>query len=357
MTQDPGIDALNRWAVAQPYLAWAVKIGFVWAVLQLLGLLWAPIGWLGHVVMAAFVLILVFTRWEIISDFISERLGPLVSEAWARVLGYRSRFQKVAHEDRRREMKAEAQTALSAALLDTVDGDMQVATQRAAFNTEIARLLEIPRRTRAEEHLLVHLQRSVRTLDLTMGNVGALGGEKMVNFAGVQQRTIPREPVFRWRTITLGGPLHWYAIGALILSNAGLGVWGGFQHLRAERLESAANEARLEADEARAVAERNFDAAQQAAQQARQSAETIAAERRRARVEAQRARRRADVGQQIESGSAPDWGGILGVMQSSGGATAAAPSPAPDSSGVPSSASGAGDSAAPHADGTAAAGR
>lgn len=261
--------------------------------------------------------------------------------AAARMRGYRFSGQQAIHRAQRDETAAAINNRVAQASAElTPERLIMLDQSRHSMEERLAVLVEKPRLTLEEKRERTMIERHLYGVPSTVSTAQPV-----------------REPLFRWRAISLGGPLHWYAIGALILSNAGLGVWGGFQHLRAERLESAANEARQEADEARAIAERNFDAAQEAAQQARISAEGIAAERRRARIEAQRARRRADVGQQIESGSAPDWGGILGLMQPPRDTTAAPPSPGADPSGVPSAASGGGGDGAADTDGAEAAGR
>lgn len=131
-----GLRALFHWAVfpfplALIPLAWLSRIPFVGMVAGLAGLV-VLIVWAMRARAA----------W-------GDKLGPLIAGAWdavfrAALSGYQNVSRGTQSESRRAdEYRVEGDTAVRAALMDTVEADIQVAGQVAAWRTQIDRLSEL----------------------------------------------------------------------------------------------------------------------------------------------------------------------------------------------------------------------
>lgn len=230
------------------------------------------------------------------------------------------------------EYRIEGQTALHAVDMDTPEGDIQVATQRDAWTTQIARLEGIENRSRDQEMVLRQLRRNVRQLDDAEAArhptpQNSIAGRRLAEFGTVGRPRgflgpLAANPVLA----LLSSPAAWVALAFAL--PAGWGVWN---HVRAGILERSleAKEAELEATRrqaAEAATQRDMlaEAVTAADAQTRQSAETIEAERRRrqrAEAEARRIQREME---QARAGNSVDYGfgGVRNDQPSSGAAGA-----------------------------------
>lgn len=184
---------------------------------------------------------------------------------------------------RTREMLVEADTAVMAARLDTVDGDVQLSLQRPAFNDEIERLLKTPKRSPEEERRLFWLQRKVREIDDIVAMRGVspatFGTRRLADFGAVGRRRFFAAPA----ALALGGVRPWMIwTGAVVLLLGALGIQTGrIDSLKADLREARADIAQAERNLASARTERDMlsERAQRADQQARDTAQNYEAER------------------------------------------------------------------------------
>lgn len=235
-------------------------------------------------------------------------------KAWWRETLYRVRvrlFGRLAVE-----AATEGKTAIHAVDMDSPEGDIQAAAQRAAWTTQIARLEAIDARNRDQEYLLRQLRRNVRDLDAREAQAhatpGGLGNQRLAAFGAVGQRRGFLGPIAAANPLLalVTNPVAWMAAAFVLLAG-----WGGWNHARAERMEHQRDNARAELDATErdllaATAERDLlrDAAAQADAQSQQAAQTIEAERAR-RLRAEReARRIRDAMDQARAGGSVDYG-------------------------------------------------
>lgn len=208
-----------------------------------------------------------------------ERLGRGFSRLYAEARGANGRLAD--------EARIEGATALRAVDQDTPEGDIQAATQRDAWTTQIARLEAIANRNHDQELLLRQLRRNVRNLDAaeairhptpqTLGNVrmGLLGP------VGAATGGLSFGPLWLWVS---GG----FVALAAVLGLQSVRLENAKQDLRDERAEHAATQRAL--TDARQIANRLVEEVRAADAQSQQSAQTI--ERDRARLNAARRRER-----------------------------------------------------------------
>ncbi len=212
------------------------------------------------------------------------------------------------------EAATEGRTAIHAVDMDSPEGDIQAASQRAAWTTQISRLEAIDARNRDQEYLLRQLRRNVRDLDAREARAHAtpagLGGQRLATFGAVgQQQSFLSRMMY-----SLAPIVPYLLIGGLFMSVTGweTSIWNG---CRADRLEAQRDIARAEHDATErdllaATAERDLlrDAAAAADAQSQQAAQTIEAERAR-RLRAEReARRIRDAMDQARAGGSVDYG-------------------------------------------------
>lgn len=241
--------------------------------------------------------------------------GKTVEWCWERpqaAFARQTLLQWRSQKRRTREMLAEADTAVMAARLDTVDGDAQVAIQRPAFNDEIERLLKTPKRTPEEERRLFWLQRKVREIDELVATRGVspatFGVRRLAAFGAVGRRRFFAAPA----VLALGGVRPWMIwTGAVVLLLGALGIQTGrVDSLKADLREARADIAQAERNLAGARTERDLlsERMQAADQQARTTAENLEAERTR-RLRTDRELRRAQHAIDAASTDAPnDYG-------------------------------------------------
>lgn len=233
----------------------------------------------------------------------------LVTAGRARLAGV-TIMQWQAMERRADETRIVGDTVARALAMDTVEADVQLANQRAAFNDRIEQLMLVPKRTRPQELEFVQLNRFVRDIDARMGG-GTLLERRLSEFGDVGQK---KGLLATFASGMVDRTMMFIAAGAGVLALAGFG-YGQVQAARAERLETERDEAARIADENAAAArdwraqyEQAHNDAIEAQQQAAATAETIERERRR-RTQAERERRRIrDAVEQAVIGGPIDYG-------------------------------------------------
>ena len=231
--------------------------------------------------------------------------------AWDGVVARWRRDRRAANDAR-----IEGGTALFAIAQDTPEGDIQAATQRAAWAAQIKLLEQDEHRDRAKGLLLAQLRRNLREVDEAearrhptpenmagrrLADFGAVGGAS--GFLGSLATGGP------WLAI-LGSPLTWIAMGV-----AAFGVQTARLEHAKHDLADAQRVARQNAVAARTWEERAHayeHATADAAAAARITTQTLEAERARARAAAAREQRRQrDIAQVTHGGPAPDWDSSL----------------------------------------------
>lgn len=215
------------------------------------------------------------------------------------------------------EYRIEGATAVRAASLGTVEGDIQAADQKAAYLTQIARLQDLnasatltPAQRRDNERIIVQLRRNVTAIDAVYAAPVATPesiGDQPMKFFGPVAMVSP----FGWLKWA-----PWALAGALGLSTGWFAVAerDARADLReAERQRAIEHAQRVAAEDVLA----QYRAALEDAQDAnRQSAEALEAERARVRAARERERRRQREMEQINNGGPPpDW---FSVMQQPG---------------------------------------
>lgn len=242
--------------------------------------------------------------------------GKAVEWCWERpqaAFARQTLLQWRSQKRRTREMLAEADTAVMAARLDTVDGDAQVSIQRPAFNDEIERLLKTPKRTPEEERRLFWLQRKVREIDELVATRGVspatFGARRLAEFGAVGRRRFFAAPA----VLALGGVRPWMIWTGLV---SVLALLLGFQSVRVGSLKVDLREAHEQTQAAEEAAqswrERSEEYAQavtDARQVAQQTADALDAERRaRQRAAAADRRRQREIQDVLtNSPDAPSW--------------------------------------------------
>jgi hypothetical protein len=287
---------LKQWAGAHPLIFRTIVIALgCWVVSRWIWWL----GWAGLMIWAG---LLIVKHWR----------DPWVVPLWrwvvAKIQGarpYKHKYERAMQEDLTRSYGIEARTAFDAVALDTPEGDIQVASQRSAFNEEIARLLLVPKRSIAEEQRLLQIQRDVRRLDdalaLRHASPQTLGHQRMARFGDVAQTAGGFLSMFNGPMLWIGGALLAWGVGAT-----------GVAWERGVRLDHVKDELHQQADAARAWRDRSRQqqtALNAAHEQSQASARTIEEERARSRAYAQRQERiRNEIRQVDAGGAAPTFG-------------------------------------------------
>lgn len=203
----------------------------------------------------------------------------------------------------------EGRTALYAIDKDTIEGDIQAATQRSAWAAQIKLLEQLSYRDRAKELLLAQLRRNVREID--DANSRRHPTPENIGF----QRMAALGPVGGGVGILglLGGVRPWMLwSGAL----ASVFAWSGIQTARLNHAKADLNEARdavetleQQRDDWKERATQYAQAVTDAREIATQNAQQLEAERRRqARAaETERRRQRELQGVLTNSGEPPAW--------------------------------------------------
>jgi hypothetical protein len=243
--------------------------------------------------------------WALTVEWCWER--PRAALAGQSLMAWRSQRRQT------REWMAEAHTAVQAAELDTVEGDIQVSQQRPAFNAEIERLLLVPKRTMEEERRLLWLQRTVRRIDELVATRGAspetLGPQRLAAFGPVGVRGLMggASPIAG----LLMSPAIWVAIAFTIPAAWGSVTSWRLNHAKADLRETRENlqQAIEERDGWRERADQYAQAVADAREAARQSAAALDDERRRSARFAAADRRRQREIQNVLVGSPepPAW--------------------------------------------------
>lgn len=251
--------------------------------------------------------------------------------AWWRGLIYAARvrlFGRLAVE-----AATEGGTALHAVALDSPEGDIQAATQRQAWTTQIGRLEAIDVRSRDQEFLLRQLRRNVRELDAAEAAHHAtpqgLGSRRLWEFKPVGQQTRPSRflgavaGIQLWHALAIG----WAVTFGLL----------GVQTALKERIENQRDDARADLamverrlEDARQIQTRLVEEVRAADLLSQQTAANLEAERARSRAAAAAERRRQRALREVDTGGGPpDWERSLrdddAVAGQTGGSSGGAP--------------------------------
>jgi hypothetical protein len=208
------------------------------------------------------------------------------------------------------ESAIEGRTAIAAIEADSVEGDIQVAHQRDAWTTQIARLEGIYNRNRAQELLLAQLRRNVRRVDDMMGRrimrPDTVGPRRMAAFAPTGGGLLSGAAAF------LSSRLWIVSVGAILTLTALLGVQNARLNHAKRDLREARNDlatVQQQRDDWKQRTQAYAQAVGDAREESRIAAEALEAERRRqaraARAERERQREIQNV--IAGSGDPPAW--------------------------------------------------
>ena len=169
MTDDPGITQLNKWGDDHPLLFGTIRALSLWAILQGVALLIPPVGFLANCVLAIWAMVLLYVN--------RDRCLPVIERAWDAIIAFAVKgYQSVSRESPEplavADARIEGTTAVRAALMDTIEGDIQVSGQIAAWRTQIDRLTDLnsspsltEQQRRTNELLIRQLRRNIADVE------------------------------------------------------------------------------------------------------------------------------------------------------------------------------------------------
>jgi hypothetical protein len=256
-------------------------------------------------------------------------LKSIALEIYARALGYRSRFQRAEHVDNLRQTAANADS-FEIAAARAANGDevaqMALVDWRVGFNDDIERLRQIPKRTRAQESQLVHMEAMMRRLG---GYAPTMAPAEAAYFTGAPPAAANDAGV-------VANALKWWHVAAIAL----LCLASAFLFFRGERFKDQRDRAYVALRSAEASVkgyfkqleaerEARIESDRRLATQVNQTADALRAERTRnermaARERANRARERAR-DEEIAGGEPVDWYGRMRELAEPAGAEAELP--------------------------------